>query len=77
MVNLIGYRGNRLRYGHIFEISANLGYFGVTGPTDESKRAKRIQGWSRHIGCGCVFAQICLLFRNLLCARFMIFFSFI
>ena len=31
MVNLIGYRGNRLRHGHTFEISANLGYFGVTG----------------------------------------------
>ena len=23
--------GNRLRHGHTFEISANVGYFGVTG----------------------------------------------
>ena len=37
---------------YIFYIIANMGFvFGddVTGPADESKRTKRVQGWSRQI----------------------------
>ena len=33
-----------------------------TGPADESKRTKRVQGWSRQIGLGTLFAIHCKLF---------------
>ena len=39
-------------------VIANEG-FGLgdgTGPADESKRTKRVQGWSRQIGLGTLFA---------------------
>ena len=33
-----------------------------TGPAEESKRAKRVQGWSRQIGLGTLFAIHCKMF---------------
>ena len=33
-----------------------------TGPAEESKRTKRVQGWSRQIGLGTLFAIHCKLF---------------
>ena len=39
-------------------VIANKG-FGLedgTGPAEESKRTKRVQGWSRQIGLGALFA---------------------
>ena len=44
--------------GYIVYVIANEG-FGLgdgTGPAEESKRTKRIQGWSRQIGLGILFA---------------------
>ena len=34
----------------------------VTGPTEESKQTKRVQGWSRQIGLSTLFAMHCKLF---------------
>ena len=42
-----------------------------TGPADESKKTKRVQGWSCQIGGGCMLHSPVI--RNLLCARFMIY----
>ena len=33
-----------------------------TGPAEEPKRTKRVQGWSRQIGLGTLFAINCKLF---------------
>ena len=33
-----------------------------TGPAEESKRTKRVQGWSRQTGLGTLFAIYCKLF---------------
>ena len=49
-----------------FMLFANEG-FGLgdgTGPAEESKRTKRVQGWSRQIGLGALFAIHTKLFSR-------------
>ena len=48
---------------------ANKG-FGLgdgTGPAEESKRTKRVQGWSRQIGLGALFAIHINCFQDNVC----------
>ena len=41
-----------------------LGLGDGTGPAEESKRTKRVQGWSRQIGLGALFAIHTKLFSR-------------
>ena len=50
-----------------FRIKTNIERFGLgdgTGPAEESKRTKRVQGWSRQIGLGTLFAIHTKLFSR-------------
>ena len=44
--------------------SKGLGLGDATGPAEESKRTKRVQGWSRQIGLGALFAIHTKLFSR-------------
>ena len=47
-----------------FMLFANEGFDlgGGTGPAEEPKKTKRVQGWSRQIGLGTLLAIHCKLF---------------
>ena len=40
----------------------SFGFGDGTGPAEESKRTKHVQGWSRQIGLGTLFAIHCKLY---------------